>query len=81
MKKDQKAYQEILAIIAKYSGEKPEEIALALPYNVQNGEIDAAEIQQQLDWWHKHKLVEKKMSSSEVVDLSFWKEALAQLGK
>jgi NitT/TauT family transport system substrate-binding protein len=81
LKKDQKAYQEILNIISKHSGEKPEEIALSLPYNVQNGEIDAAEIQQQLDWWHKHNLVEKKMSSSEVVDLSFWKEALAQLGK
>jgi len=81
LKKDPKAYQEILNIISKYSGEKPEQIALSLPYNVQNGEIDADEIQQQLDWWHKHNLVSKKLSRSEVVDLSFWKEALAQIGQ
>jgi NitT/TauT family transport system substrate-binding protein len=81
LKKDKNANQEILNIISKYSGEKPEEIALSLPYNVQNGELDPEEIQQQLDWWYRYDLVTKKMSISEVVDLSFWKEALQQLGK
>jgi len=81
MKKDQKAYQEILNLISKYSGEKPEEIASSLPFNVQNGELDVEEIQHQLDWWHGHGLITKKLSGSEVLDLSFWKEAMQQVGK
>jgi NitT/TauT family transport system substrate-binding protein len=76
MKKDPKAYNEILSIIAKYTEEKPENIAISMAYNVRNGEIDAAEIQNQLDWWHANGLVEKKLASADVIDASFLKEAL-----
>jgi len=75
------SYQEILNLISKYTEEKPEVIAMALPYNDRNGELYAEDIQKQLDWYHRNGMVSKKMSSSEIIDLSFWKEAMQQLGR
>jgi NitT/TauT family transport system substrate-binding protein len=80
-KKDGTAYQEILDLISKYTEEKTDAIALALPYNDRNGELLTEDIQKQLDWYFKNGMVSKKMSGIEMVDLSFWKEALQQLGK
>jgi len=80
-KKEGITYQEILDLIAKYTEEKTDAIALALPYNDRNGELLTEDIQKQLDWYFKNGMVSTKMSSSEMVDLSFWKEALQQLGK
>jgi NitT/TauT family transport system substrate-binding protein len=80
-KKEGSAYQEILELISKYTEEKTDAIALALPYNDRNGELLTEDIQKQLDWYYQNGMVSKKMSSSEMVDLSFLKEALQQLGK
>jgi len=80
-KREGPQYQEILNLIAKYTEEKPDAVALALPYIDRNGELYGEDIQKQLDWYHRNRMVEKKMSGAEIVDLSFWKEALQQLGK
>jgi NitT/TauT family transport system substrate-binding protein len=80
-KKEGPGHQEILAIISKFTEEKPEAVALALPYNDRNGELYAEDIQRQLDWYFRHALVSRKMAASELVDLSFWKEAVQALGK
>jgi len=80
-KREGAPYQEILDLISKYTEEKPDVIALALPYNDRNGELYVEDIQKQLDWYHRNGMVSKKSSSSEMVDLSFWKEAMQQLGK
>lgn len=81
MKKEGPQYQEVINLISKYTEEKPEAVALALPYMDRNGELYAEDIQKQLDWYERNGMVSKKMSSSEMVDLSFWKEAMGQLGK
>jgi len=80
-KKEGSFYQEILNLISKYTEEKTDAIAMALPYNDRNGELYVEDIQKQLDWYHRNGMVEKKMSGSEMVDLSFWKETMQQLGK
>jgi NitT/TauT family transport system substrate-binding protein len=80
-KKEGPQYLEILNTISKYTEEKTDAVALALPYMDRNGELYSEDIQKQLDWYHKNGMVPKKMSSSEMVDLSFWKEAMGQLGK
>jgi NitT/TauT family transport system substrate-binding protein len=80
-KREGSPYQEILGLIAKYTEEKPDAVALALPYIDRNGELYAEDIQKQLDWYHRNRMVEKKMYGAEMVDLSFWKEALQHLGK
>jgi NitT/TauT family transport system substrate-binding protein len=64
-------YQEILNIISKYTEEKTDAVALALPYMDRNGELYSEDIQKQLDWYHQNGMVSKKMPSSEIVDLSF----------
>jgi NitT/TauT family transport system substrate-binding protein len=80
-KKEGPARQEILNLISKYTEETPEAVALSLPYNDRNGELYAGDIQKQLDWYFRHNLISKKMSSSDLVDLSFWKESMQALGK
>jgi NitT/TauT family transport system substrate-binding protein len=80
-KKEGPQYLEILNTISKYTEEKTDAITLALPYIDRNGELYAEDIQKQLDWYHQNGMVSKKMSGSEIVDLSFWKEAMQQLGK
>lgn len=80
-KREGPQHQEVIHLIAKYTEEKPEAVALALPYIDRNGELYAEDIQKQLDWYERNGMISKKMASSEMVDLSFWKEAMAQLGK
>lgn len=80
-KKEGPQYQEVINIISKYTEEKPDAVALALPYMDRNGELYAEDIQKQLDWYERNGMISKKMSASELVDLSFWKEAMTQLGK
>lgn len=80
-RKEGPQYQEIISLISKYTEEKPEAVALALPYMDRNGELYAEDIQKQLDWYERNGMISKKMASSEMVDLSFWKEAMGQLGK
>ncbi len=80
-KKEGPQYQEVINLISKYTEQKPDAIALALPYMDRHGELYAEDIQKQLDWYERNGMVSKKMSSSEIVDLSFWKEAMQQLGK
>jgi len=80
-KKEAPAYQEILGFISKYTGQKTDAIALALPYIDRNGELFVQDIQKQLDWYHRNGMVSKRLTSHEIVNLSFGKEALQQLGK
>jgi len=80
-RRDGKSYEEILGIISRYTEEKPATIALALPFNDRHGELYGEDIQTQLNWYHHHGLLAQKMSSGEIVDFSFWKEALQSLEK
>lgn len=81
MKKEGFSYHEILNLISKYTEEKTDAIALALPYNDRNGELYGEDIQKQLDWYYQNGMISKRIAGSEIVDLSFWKESLQQLGK
>jgi NitT/TauT family transport system substrate-binding protein len=80
-KKEGPKYREILGLISRYTEEKPEAVALALPYLDRNGELYAEDIQKQLDWYFRHHLISQKMSASDITDLSFWKEAIQIMGK
>ena len=81
MKKEGPQYEEVINLISKYTEEKPEAVVLALPYMDRNGELYAEDIQKQLDWYERNGMVSKKMAGSEIADLSFWKEAMGQLGR
>jgi NitT/TauT family transport system substrate-binding protein len=72
---------ELLALIGRYTEEKPEDVAAGLPYIDPNGELFSDDIQKQIDWYAAHGLVIRKFSSSEIMDLSSYREALQQLKK
>jgi NitT/TauT family transport system substrate-binding protein len=72
---------ELLTLIARYTEEKPEDVATGLPYIDPNGELYSDDIQKQIDWYAAHGLVTRRMSSSEIMDLSLYREALQQLKK
>lgn len=81
IKREGLPYQEILDLISKYTEEKSDAIALALPYNDRDGELYVEDIQKQLDWYQRNGMISQRMSSSQMVDLSFWKEAMQQIGR
>ncbi len=72
---------ELLTLIARYTEEKPEDVAAGLPYIDPNGELLSGDIQKQIDWYAAHGLVIRRMPSSEIMDLSLYREALKQLKK
>jgi NitT/TauT family transport system substrate-binding protein len=72
---------ELLTLISRYTEEKPEDVAAGLPYIDPNGELLSGDIQKQIDWYAEHGLVTRRMPSSEIMDLSLYREALKQLKK
>ncbi len=46
-----------------------------------DGKLLASDIQTQIDWYAKHKLIEGSIESAEIVNAELLDEALKQLGK
>lgn len=72
-------YDEVIGIIAKYTGAPVEDIKLGLPYIDRDGKLLSTDIQAQVDWYAQHKMIEKPVDVSQVANTSLWEEALRQL--
>jgi len=73
-------YDEVIGIIAKYTGAPAADIKLGLPYMDRDGKLLESDIQTQIDWYLSQKMIEKKVSSAQVVDMKIWEEALKKAG-
>ena len=73
-------YEEVVGIVAKYTGAPADDIKTGLPYMDRDGKLLATDIQTQLDWYFNHKMIEKQLKSSQVVDTKLWEEALKKVG-
>ncbi len=73
-------YEEVVGIIAKYTGAPTADIKLGLPYMDRDGKLLASDIQTQIDWYFNHKMIEKKIGADQVVDGKLWEEALQKVG-
>ena len=73
-------YEEVVGIIAKHTGAPVADIKLGLPYMDRDGKLLATDIQTQIDWYFAHKMIEKPVSSSQVMDVKLWEEALKKVG-
>ncbi len=73
-------YEEVVGIIAKHTGAPVADIKLGLPYMDRDGKLLATDIQTQIDWYFSHKMIEKKLDSSQVMDVKLWEEALKKVG-
>lgn len=72
---------EVLTLIARYSEEKPEDVAAGLTYIDADGSLFSEDIQRQIDWYHTQGLLTKRLAAAEIMDLSYHREALQQLKK
>jgi NitT/TauT family transport system substrate-binding protein len=73
-------YDEVVGIIAKHTGAPIEDVKLGLPYMDREGKLLAADMQTQIDWYFSHKMIEKPMNASQVMDSKLWEEAVKKVG-
>lgn len=72
---------DLLALVARYTEEKPEDVAAGLPYIDPNGNLYSEDIQKQIDWYHTQGLLTRRLTAGEIMDLSWHREAVQQLSK
>ena len=73
-------YEEVVGIIAKYTGAPAADVKLGLPYMDRDGKLLTSDIQTQIDWYFNHKMIEKSVQAAQVVDSKIWEEALQKVG-
>jgi len=69
-------YDEVVEIIAKYTDQDPELIKLGMPYMDPQGKLLEEDIQTQIDWYAKEKLIDKAIDASKIVNTDLLEEAL-----
>ncbi len=69
-------YDEVIGIIAKYTDQPKELIEKGLPYMDRDGKLLAEDIQTQIDWYYKSKMIEKQIDYKTIVNTEFLEEAL-----
>ncbi|HWE72010.1 MAG TPA: ABC transporter substrate-binding protein [Stellaceae bacterium] len=62
---------EALAIMAKYLGQTPDELRVAVPYVDINAGLDFADMTRQLDWFEQQNMLKGKVTLDQVVDRRF----------
>ena len=45
-----------------------------------DGKLLASDMQTQIDWYFNHKMIEKQLNSSQVMNVKLWEEALKKAG-
>ena len=73
------AYEEVVAITAKYTGANPDLIRRGFPYQDRDGRLMPGDVGRQTAWWHARKLIKAPISEKAIVDDSFLREALRSL--
>lgn len=74
-------YKEVIDIITKYTQTPTADVEKGLPFIDPNGKLLDSDIQTQLDWYYKQGLIEKPLEAKQVVDTSFWSEAMKKSNK
>ncbi|WP_243633270.1 hypothetical protein [Paenibacillus xerothermodurans] len=74
-------YDEVVKIVAKYTGQPEENVKQGLPYMDRDGKLLAGDIKTQIDWYAKEKLVEKAIGPKEIVNTELLDEAIQKLGQ
>ncbi len=72
-------YDEVVGIIAKYTGAPVDEVKAGLPYIDRDGKLLSKDIGTQADWYLKHKMIEKPVDAAKVANTSVWEEALKEV--
>jgi NitT/TauT family transport system substrate-binding protein len=75
-KKSGPAFDEVVAITAKYTGASPDLVRRGFPYQDRDGRLMPGDVGRQTAWWHAQKLVKTPVAEKDIVDESFLRDAL-----
>src|SRR4029077_12342012 len=75
-KKSGPAYDEMVAVAAKYTGAAPELIRRGFPYQDRDGRLMPGDVGRQIAWWRRQGFVKAPLTEKDIVDESFLREAL-----
>ncbi|HXH84488.1 MAG TPA: ABC transporter substrate-binding protein [Candidatus Tectomicrobia bacterium] len=73
------AYEEVVAITARYTGASPELIRKGFPYQDRDGRLMPGDVGRQTAWWFQQKLLKAPVAEKDIVDDSFLRAALQGL--
>ena len=75
------AYDEVVAITARYTGAPPPVITLGFPYQDRSGRLWVEDIGRQMGWWQRHGFIKSTIPLKEIVDTSFLEAAVKAIGE
>jgi NitT/TauT family transport system substrate-binding protein len=78
-KKAGPAFDEVVAITARYTGAPADLIQKGFPYQDRNGRLMPGDVGRQMAWWHAQNLVKAPVPEKDIVDESFLRDALKEL--
>lgn len=76
-----KPYEDLLALVARYTEQPREAVALGLPYQDRDGKLLAEDIPVQIQWFAQQKMIDKPVEAREIIDLTFQEQAARALGR
>ena len=68
-------YDEVVRIVAKYTGANPEVIRLGFPFQDRNARLLVTDIERQMKWWTDNGFMKRTIPLRGIVDTSFVEEA------
>ena len=74
------AYDEVVAVTARYTAAPEAVIKLGLPYQDRSGRLWVEDIARQMTWWQRHGFIKATIPLKDVVDTSFVEAAVKAIG-
>ena len=74
------AYDEVVAVTARYTGAPVPVITLGFPYQDRSGRLWVEDIGRQMAWWQRHGFIKSTIPLRDIVDTSFVEAAVKALG-
>lgn len=75
------AYDEVVAVTARYTGAPVPVIKLGFPYQDRSGRLWVEDIGRQMAWWQRHGFIRSTIPLKDIVDTSFVEAAVKALGE
>ena len=74
------AYDDVVAVTARYTGAPVPLIKLGLPYQDRSGRLWEEDIGRQMAWWQRHGFIKATIPLKDIVDTSFVEAAVKAIG-
>jgi NitT/TauT family transport system substrate-binding protein len=75
-----RAYDEVVAVTARYTGAPAAVITLGFPYQDRNGRLWVEDVGRQMGWWQRHGFIKTTIPLKDIVDTSFVEAAVKAIG-